>query len=227
METQQWSMQEQFYFPEALGIPQNAENIKITAGFTEHETSDSIQLSGIYHIAANVQFTEGERTESIHKDAVLVDDVEFTDANGYFEYAVPLTIDLPNDVSLPIAVKPTNIQTTFDDNGALLLSWDVQCSSESPSAVAFTEEVKEDVVAQVEQEYEEVKEDVVAQAKEVYEEVKEDAVAQVEEEYEEQKEAVAYAIQEERITTAIDQDDVLAFLDNLPDNVTTTVFSFK
>ena len=42
-------------------MPAGAEMVNVTPRFTEERTEDAVRLTGIYHIAANVQFEEGER----------------------------------------------------------------------------------------------------------------------------------------------------------------------
>ncbi len=59
MEKKQWSMQENFYFPEHAGVPTGVQSVTVTPRYTEERTEDAVRLTGIYHIAANVEFDEG------------------------------------------------------------------------------------------------------------------------------------------------------------------------
>ena len=59
MEKKQWSMQEDFYFPEHAGVPTGVQSVTVTPRYTEERTEDAVRLTGIYHIAANVEFDEG------------------------------------------------------------------------------------------------------------------------------------------------------------------------
>ena len=47
---------------EHAGMPTGAETVKVTPRFTEERTEDAVRLTGIYHIAANVEFDEGQRS---------------------------------------------------------------------------------------------------------------------------------------------------------------------
>ncbi|MFS0689887.1 hypothetical protein AB1K89_11645 [Sporosarcina sp. 179-K 8C2 HS] len=134
MKKLQWNMKEVFYFPENVGVPKEARLVKVKAGFTEKRSEDAVRLSGIYHIAAKVDFTEGQRSESIPADAVFVDDVEMEGETGYFEYAVPLYIDLPPEVENPLHIEAKDIKSTFDGQGSFTVSWNVNCMHGQASA---------------------------------------------------------------------------------------------
>ena len=101
MEKKQWSMQENFYFPEHAGVPTGVQSVTVTPRYTEERTEDAVRLTGIYHIAANVEFDEGSRAEEWDDSFILIDDVEVDGKDGYFEYAVPLNIDLPSIAESP------------------------------------------------------------------------------------------------------------------------------
>ena len=127
MKKLQWNMEEVFYFPENIGVPKDARVVKVKAGFTEKRSEDAVRLSGIYHIAAKLDFTEGQRSEGIPTEAVFVDDVELEGETGYFEYAVPLYIDLPPEVGDPLHIEATDITSTFDGQGGFTVAWNVNC----------------------------------------------------------------------------------------------------
>lgn len=140
MKTLQWTMEELFYFPEEIGVPEEGGAVKVNAGFSENRTEDSVRLTGIYHVAAQVGFTEGERATEFADEAVYVDDVELEGNSGYFEYAVPLYIDLPPEVNAPLTLEATDVSVRTDDNGALAVKWNVTCTyADKPEAVAVEE----------------------------------------------------------------------------------------
>lgn len=120
-------MEESFYFPGHIGVPQDAQSVKVKAGFTEKRTDDAVRLTGIYHIAAKINFLEGNRREGLPDAAVFIDDVELEGMQGYFEYAVPLNIDLPPEVGHPMHVHAKDVKTTVDEEGVLQITWDVDC----------------------------------------------------------------------------------------------------
>ncbi|MCG7344990.1 hypothetical protein MHZ92_12660 [Sporosarcina sp. ACRSL] len=127
MKKLQWNMKEVFFFPEDVGVPKDVRTLKVKAGFTEKRSEDAVRLSGIYHIAAKVDFTEGERIEQIPRDVVYVDDVEMDGQAGYFEYAVPLYIDLPPEVEHPLRIEATDVKGFFDGQGSFTVAWNVNC----------------------------------------------------------------------------------------------------
>ncbi|MBE1554562.1 hypothetical protein [Sporosarcina limicola] len=128
MEKKQWEMQEDFIFPEQAGLPAGTESITVTPRFTEERTEDAVRLTGIYHIAADIEFEEGKRVEGYQDTAVLIDDVELNEKVGYFEYAVPLHIDLPPEVESPLQVVTTTVIGEPDGQGAFSVVWNVECS---------------------------------------------------------------------------------------------------
>lgn len=120
-------MEESFYFPGHIGVPQDAQSVKVKAGFTEKRTNDAVRLTGIYHIAAKINFSEGARGDELPDAAIFIDDVELEGLQGYFEYAVPLNIDLPPEVGHPMHVHAKDVKTTVDGEGVLQITWDVDC----------------------------------------------------------------------------------------------------
>lgn len=128
MKTLQWTMEEVFYFPEEIGVPEEGSAVKVNAGFSENRTEDAVRLTGIYHVAAQVNFAEGDRAAEISDEAVFVDDVELEGNSGYFEYAVPLYIDLPPEVKTPLTIEATDVSARTSADGALAVKWNVTCT---------------------------------------------------------------------------------------------------
>lgn len=212
MKTLQWNMEEVFYFPENVGVPTDARLIKVKAGFTEKRSEDAVRLTGIYHIAAKVDFTEGQRGDSIPTDAIFVDDVELEGETGYFEYAVPLYIDLPPEVEHPLHIEATDVKSTVDGQGAFTVAWNVNCmyantpTNETANNEAVTMEANEEPTAA-----EETVEAVTVQ------DTRKETVA-------------AQPVQEAQSTAMHDssswnnQDDILSYIAALSDDWTTTRF---
>ena len=71
-------------------------------GSRKKETEDAVRLTGIYHIAANVSFSEEGNKSKMTEEAILIEDVDLDGQIGYFEYAVPLNIDLPSEAGDPL-----------------------------------------------------------------------------------------------------------------------------
>lgn len=132
MTTHQWQVSETFYFPENCGACTTADDIKITPGFTETKTGESIFLQGIYHIAAMISFDETKQVQRDNENLVVIDDVEVSNQNGYFEYAVPLHVDLPADTAGAIELLVESIEAQPQTDGGLKLTWDVALSQAQP-----------------------------------------------------------------------------------------------
>ncbi len=138
MEKKQWSMQEKFYFPEHAGVPTGVQSVTVTPRYTEERTEDAVRLTGIYHIAANVEFDEGARAEEWDDSFILIDDVEVDGKDGYFEYAVPLNIDLPSIAESPLEIVTTHATGKSDGQGTYGVVWNVECTY--TEAVVLVEE---------------------------------------------------------------------------------------
>ena len=66
---------------------------------------------------------------------------------GYFEYAVPLHIDLPPEAGSPLQVVTTSTTNELDGQGSFSVVWDVECSYkeavaqvEKAASIGLTEE---------------------------------------------------------------------------------------
>ena len=141
MEKKQWSMQESFYFPEHAGVPTGVQSVTVTPRYTEERTEDAVRLTGIYHIAANVEFDEGLRAGEFDDSFILIDDVEVDGKVGYFEYAVPLNIDLPSAAESPLEIVTTHATGKSDGQGTYGVVWNIECTY--TEAVVLVEEPEE------------------------------------------------------------------------------------
>ncbi|ARD47075.1 hypothetical protein SporoP37_02255 [Sporosarcina sp. P37] len=132
MTTHQWTLQESFYFPAEYGAFAETAEVKVTPGFTEERTEDAIRLQGIYHIAANVVFDADKQVELSAEDLLVIDDVEVENGKGYFEYAVPLNVDLPAELDGNLELDVQDIKTVAKEDGGLSLEWTVLLKQEVP-----------------------------------------------------------------------------------------------
>lgn len=126
MEPTQWTLTETFQFPAEYGKAVSAQEVKVTAGYTEHQTEDAVRLSGIYHVAANVGFDGESQEVALDSDAILIDDVDVQEKSGYFEYAVPLLVDLPTSADGQLKATVTDATASATDDGALTVMWTVE-----------------------------------------------------------------------------------------------------
>ncbi|PID15657.1 hypothetical protein CSV63_07730 [Sporosarcina sp. P34] len=132
MTTHQWTLQESFYFPVEYGAFAKSAEVKVTPGFTEERTEDAIRLHGIYHIAANVVFDADKQVELKTEDVLVIHDVEVENNKGYFEYAVPLNVDLPVELDGDLQLEVQDITSSSQEDGGLKLEWTVQLKQEEP-----------------------------------------------------------------------------------------------
>ncbi|PIC57852.1 hypothetical protein CSV80_05955 [Sporosarcina sp. P12(2017)] len=132
MTTHQWTLHESFYFPAEYGAFAESAEVKVTPGFTEDRTEEAVRLQGIYHIAANVVFDADKQVELITEDVLVINDVEVENSKGYFEYAVPLNVDLPVELDGDLQLEVTDIKTSSQEDGGLKLEWTVYLKQEKP-----------------------------------------------------------------------------------------------
>ncbi len=132
----EWTLSETFQFPASAGSVTEVNEVKVTAGYQDDQTEDAVRLSGIYHIAANVTLAEKavEGPADSAEGAIMIDDVEIEGVNGYFEYAVPLEVDLPAADGARVTARVIDSSASATDSGDLLVMWTVQAVVESPEA---------------------------------------------------------------------------------------------
>lgn len=223
-------MNEKFAFPDFAGLPTGSETIHITPMFTEERNEDAVRLTGIYHIAANVLFNEGESETQIPEGATLIDDVDLNEQMGYFEYAVPLNIDLPSEADGPLDISVKNTQSKVGEQGTFEVVWNVECTYKE--TIAKPEETKQIV--------EEVKKEPVTEsvkAEQVVDSIKESQEVVLQVADERQVEATEVALEKNEVpkvsetvvaisnTSSLNADDeVLSFIGELSDGLTMTLF---
>ncbi|MEC1178357.1 hypothetical protein P9B03_07685 [Metasolibacillus meyeri] len=185
MKTITWDMAEQFTFPVGLGALEDVVTARVTPQWEQSEDGQSIRLTGIYHVAASVAFNPTESVEQVH--GTYIEHIDIEQSTGYFEYALPLEVDLPaHKVTGPIDLKVQNLKAVHDGASCQLV-WQVTCAfAEDVEVVAVSEPIAEVVqqtpVAVVQEEVVEeplvaiVAEEVVVQQEEVAISVYQEAV---------------------------------------------------
>ena len=117
-------MQQQFYFPEEVGVAQRVTEYSIVPMWEKVPREKSVRLTGIYRITATIQFDKGVCA----CEGILIDDLDENDGAHYFEYGTPLEVDLPirpyESIQLQVIDDSANIQS----NGTLIISCTVQCN---------------------------------------------------------------------------------------------------
>lgn len=121
-------MMTQFVFPEQLGVVEEVVSVDIKPIWQQIDTEDSVRLVGIYHIAAIARFNPAEIPDSC--DGTLIEELEFEGNNGYFEYALPLEVDLPRDkvaFECTPQVCVNDVSSFVYDGSNCTFKWDVDC----------------------------------------------------------------------------------------------------
>ncbi|MDD1502187.1 valyl-tRNA synthetase [Lysinibacillus sp. CNPSo 3705] len=93
-------MSETFCFP-GYGSPTEIADVQIMPRWQTMQLEDSLRLMGIYHITAHVRFDFQDMKAFLDdEELVQIDALDIQGDTGYFEYAVPLNVDLPKEASI-------------------------------------------------------------------------------------------------------------------------------
>ncbi|MFC9539371.1 valyl-tRNA synthetase [Lysinibacillus sp. NPDC056959] len=93
-------MSETFSFP-GYGCPIEIAAVQIKPRWQTTQLEDSLRLMGIYHITAHVRFDFQDMQAYMDDDELVqIDTLDIQGDTGYFEYAVPLNVDLPKDAAI-------------------------------------------------------------------------------------------------------------------------------
>lgn len=137
-----WDMAEQFTFPVGLGAIEEVVSVKVTPQWEQSDDGQSIRLSGIYHIVASVQFNPVQQVEQV--DGTYIEHIDLEHSTGYFEYALPLEIDLPsNKVVGPIKLEVSDIKA-LNDTASCQFVWQVQCDFADPQTALVEDDVSQE-----------------------------------------------------------------------------------
>lgn len=206
----QWQLKETFAFPQVAGKPIGADLVRVTPRYAVERSEDSVKLTGIYHIAANVVLEQDEVVEKDIESAILINDIEVE--TGYFEYAAPFNIDLPPEANDPLKMKTLNAKHEIDKEGNFAIIWDVQCSYKEV-VVIMDQESEADAKKSTNQS--EMKESTVAV------EINSTSEAINNRQQEAMENAVAI---HESTSFSQNEDEALSFIAELDDGLSTTLF---
>ncbi|MEA0565116.1 valyl-tRNA synthetase [Lysinibacillus irui] len=93
-------MRETFCFP-GYGCPTEIAAVQIKPQWQAMQLEDSLRLMGIYHITAHVRFDfQDMEVFTDDEELITIDALDIQGDTGYFEYAVPLHVDLPKESDL-------------------------------------------------------------------------------------------------------------------------------
>lgn len=147
---QQWEMKETFTFPKQLGNVQENSKIVVEPKWHEEISEDSVVVRGIYVVKGNIQFDHVAREDEI-EEGIYIEHMDIEKDHGYFEYALPFSVDFPNDDIEAVSLRINDIKVE-PNNGYCSCSWAVHCDVEKKvQAIVEVEEpapVEEIVVEQ-------------------------------------------------------------------------------
>ncbi|MEG0471796.1 MAG: hypothetical protein RR588_05630 [Solibacillus sp.] len=124
-----WEMDEYFFFSSDLGSVAEVQSLKISPQWVPVELDNSMRLNGIYHFAVEVAFND--HSEATLQKGTYIEDLDFNNNVGYFEYALPFGIDLPDTAKQLDGVKiliEGEQSAVFD--GGCQVKWNVRCQYE-------------------------------------------------------------------------------------------------
>lgn len=141
IEHKTWNMSETFCFP-GYGCPTEIAAVQITPQWQAQQLDDSLRLIGIYHVTAHVRFDfQEEHAMMDSDDLVKIDALDLQGDTGYFEYAVPLHVDLPKDASID-SLMVKDIRPSLN-NQTCQLEWTIASTFSEPEQVIAVAHVVE------------------------------------------------------------------------------------
>lgn len=197
-----WQMKESFVFPAEMGQPKSVRDVKVIPRYTADEVEGRPKLTGIYHLAVDVNLTEEKREAVPADESILIDDLEIDGKTGYFEYALPFNIDFPPEAESPVDLKVLNPVTEVNDAGHLIMAWEVACTYQEAGIEQSQKQAEQQETLENEPASEELTETTDSE------------VALVAEKHEAAVET----------TTFSEGDEVLDFISQLEDGVSATSF---
>lgn len=123
-----WQMQESFVFPADIGQPKSVRDVKVIPRYTAEEVEGRPKLTGIYHLAVDVNLTESKKEVVPGEESILIDDLEIDGQTGYFEYALPFNIDFPPEAESPVELKVLSPTSEVNNEGNMIMTWEVACT---------------------------------------------------------------------------------------------------
>ncbi|WP_052124100.1 hypothetical protein [Ureibacillus manganicus] len=133
MQNYNWDIKTQFVFPEEYGVVEDVVSVDIKPRFQLIETEEALRLVGIYHITSVVQFDPHELPD--YSEGTLIEHLELTGNNGYFEYALPLEVNFPKE-KVPTGCHPElyieDVRYDVYDGSSATYNWDVCCTITDP-----------------------------------------------------------------------------------------------
>jgi len=93
----------------------------VQVNWEAQQLMETVHIRGIYHITAKVRF--GLQKQVQPSQGTLIEHIDLEGDEGYFEYAIPFSLELPNGELKDLRVE--DIKTTCQDS--LHIAWQVIC----------------------------------------------------------------------------------------------------
>lgn len=153
MNVKDWNEKEQFLFPASFGVPKQIKTVAVTPQYEQSETEASVHIVGIYHITCHVEFEEGEHAHHATSEFTQIEDLDVQGEVGYFEYAVPMSVEIGKN-KIKAGSSPTlnvqNINAKTTEHASIEIEWSVHCVFESPVEVEVVKEKEVEIAKEKE-----------------------------------------------------------------------------
>ncbi|WP_274307592.1 alanine racemase [Solibacillus daqui] len=152
---QKWEMSEVLRFPEHFGTVQEGSIIKVEPNWQSEVNADSIIVKGVYVLKGHMHF-DFKENESNSKDGIYIEHLDIEKDEAYFEYALPFSIDVPNEEVANIKIQTFQSVVTVNERGECVCKWEVSCDLEKEEAEKKIEVIEQEqpiTVAHIEQEH--------------------------------------------------------------------------
>ena len=136
-------MSEVLRFPEQFGTVQDGSVIKVEPNWHSEVNGDSIIVKGVYVLKGHMHF-DFKENESSSEDGIYIEHLDIEKDEAYFEYALPFSIDVPNEEVADIKIQTFQSAVTVNEQGQCVCNWGVSCSIEKKEAepIAVLEQVE-------------------------------------------------------------------------------------
>jgi len=144
-----WEMMTQFIFSKEYGIVEEVVSVQVIPRWQQEETEDSIRLTGIYHIKSTVRFNPAIKPN--FSEGTLIEYIDLQGDEGYFEYSLPLEVDLPKEKVAQTSQPELHVEDIsffVYDGSSCTFKWEVNCTFDEPVAGALFQVESEEKVAE-------------------------------------------------------------------------------
>ena len=138
----QWEMSEVFTFPTYLGNVIDASSVQVVPNWQQEEKEDSIVIKGVYVIKGHVQFDFVPREDEQEQTGIYIEHLDVEKDQAYFEYALPFSIDVPNEEVEKVTIRAINPQFDTKAQNHCTCSWNVCCDVEKRKAIVEEQLIK-------------------------------------------------------------------------------------